>query len=111
MGKLGESGSGELTSKKASNSLNDCSLSIVPMKSFHASPMLIAPSCRGETRRPEVLLRIRYLPNSVAGCLASANRDMFAMCVFEVCTGREVLFDSSGSVREETKFYLCVPAL
>jgi hypothetical protein len=54
-------------STKASRSLKDAALSIDPMKPCQASPMLMAPSCRGDTRMPAVDERIRYRPSSVAG--------------------------------------------
>ena len=60
-------------SSKASSNLKEFSLFIEPMKPFHASPMLMAPSCSGLTRMPARFARIRYRPSSVAGSGAGAN--------------------------------------
>lgn len=71
-----------LTSQYASISLKEEPLSIEPMAPFHASPMLMAPSWRGDTRTPAVELRIRYLPNSVGGSGAGLKMsDMLAVRV------------------------------
>lgn len=44
-----------------------------PIASFHASPIDMAPSWRGETRTAAVEDRIRYLPSSLGGSGADEN--------------------------------------
>ena len=47
-----------------------------PRMPVQASPIDMAPSCRGETRIPAVLERTLYLPSEVGGSGAGSKRDM-----------------------------------
>jgi len=61
-------------SKNASKSLNDDSLFIAPMPNCsHLSPMLIAPSWRGDTRMPARGPKTRKRPRGVFGSGRGAN--------------------------------------
>lgn len=61
---------------------------MLPMTSFQASPMLMAPNCRGETRIPAVELSMRYLPNSVGGSGAGLKISAMVTVVVVVLLSR-----------------------
>jgi hypothetical protein len=70
-------------------------LSMLPMNSDQASPIDMAPSCRGETRMPAVEDRMRSLPSSVAGSGAGSKKDMMVVSFGDREFGDEGVVDSS----------------